>query len=186
MIEDDGAIDVEAKVNWIQPFEGTGDKLTGDPVIFDSVVYWPTFQPAGDVCDFGRGRLWAGSFVNPYNPANVYQGPDPMVDLRLDEDPDADVVASLGNNSVIYGVEIALRPSCVNIDTDGGAYDYSGSASQEPQLIVQTGSMDIDPDSSVVTTSSEEPTGELAQKLRIDIPSPEVGLQTLSWAMVDY
>ena len=42
----------------LRPSEG----LTGDPLVYAGVVYFPTWTPAADLCDGGTGRLYGLRF----------------------------------------------------------------------------------------------------------------------------
>ncbi len=39
-----------------------GEGLTGDPLVYNGVVYFPTYVPDEDLCEIGIGRIWALAF----------------------------------------------------------------------------------------------------------------------------
>jgi hypothetical protein len=68
VLKEDGSVDtLTADVNWVLNL-GAHEKLTGTPLVVNSVVYFPTFVPNSTLaCAKGRGRVWALD----------YQGDDP-------------------------------------------------------------------------------------------------------------
>jgi hypothetical protein len=39
-----------------------GEGLTGDPLVYNGVIYFPTYIPDSDLCETGVGRIWALAF----------------------------------------------------------------------------------------------------------------------------
>ena len=73
----------------LRPSEG----LTGDPVVYAGVVYFPTWTPEADRCDGGTGRLYGLRFDD------CSSGLDTDGDGDADEDDgvSTDVEDSVGN-----------------------------------------------------------------------------------------
>ena len=109
----------KAEPNWSVQLE-EGEKMIGQPVIFNKTAYFTTFVPYSneeDLCSFGRGKIWGVH----------YQSKDPDDDgdesdfARLDVDGDPDGEGDVREyleyyNTIISGLTVVQRPSCLNID----------------------------------------------------------------------
>ncbi len=81
-----------------------GEGLTGDPVAFGGVVYFPTYTPGADHCTAGQGRIWGLD----------YQTCGPGIDTDGDGVPDASSIDTAGYPSAL-------------VVTDQGKLMWSGS-----------------------------------------------------------
>lgn len=148
---------VRANINWMLELEG-GEKLTGAPLVFDRTAYFSTFRPdQTEVCSFGNARIYAvdyfgdnperiddviGQFVAEELTDNVNSGA--QVTVTNNEDRFFD----LGDDSVVFGLELAGSPSCLgdtpdallngdpNAATNGA---NAAGANDDLTLIAQTG-----------------------------------------------
>ena len=59
-----------------------GEGLTGDPLVYNGVVYFPTYTPDEDLCDDGIGRIYG----------LAYDDCDPAIDNDGDGEADADYI----------------------------------------------------------------------------------------------
>ena len=180
-IDVDGNLTIVPEFNWFDNFATPGEKLTGDPIIFNKVAYYPTFMPGDGTCNLGHARIYGAH----YKEDNGGGGPVSVVDLKLDEDADKDLYVDFGGSTLVFGLDVAARPSCVQTTTDGsGVVHYPGSTHNEPQLIVQTGSAPFDDMDTPPHTSDTEAAPEVANKVRIDLPKPPNALKVLSWSAI--
>ena len=171
---------------WYLVFE-EGEKLTGQPVVFNSGVYFPTYAvPSADVCEPGSARIYGLRFydVDPSStPLGLFDG------VVLDTDPDLD--ADTANNwwfgpsepTLIRGLTITMGPQC-NVRGLGDSLDTADmeGADATPQLIAQTsgvsaGSLD---ESRGVGATPQDVIGRLVK----DLPRPRSMTIPLSWSVV--
>lgn len=177
---------------WAQIFE-EGEKLTGSPVIFDAVAYFPTYRlPNADVCEPGTARIWGlrvpdpesgnlvtyGVFQNnaqiSSSPMGINVGPnDPTEGIKYfgPEDP-----------TLIRGLTITLGESCSvdNIGEDNPTFNPNDKP--KPQLIAQT-SGDVD----AAIKNTDNPGANAANtvdRLVVDIPDPESETIPLNWSII--
>lgn len=179
----DDSVTATANLNWSKVFasggNSTGEKLTGKPIIFNSVAYFPSFVPdSPEVCEYGWGRVYGVDFE-----ASDNNGPKAVVDL--DADGTEDVYADFAPATGIFGVEVAARPACITKkENPDGTYSYVGASSSKPQLILQTGNKPYADDVTPPETTTLPTIEQHADKVRIDIPKPPTTLTTTSWSIV--
>jgi len=188
-----GTIDndnITATVNWKLTLD-RGEKLTGEPIIFDRVAYFPTFMPdKSDVCSFGRGRIYAVDYVgddpaseddviSQFTADDVANNASAVVTL----DASAQRYVELEPNSVIFGLEIASRPSCTpdtpdNLDSDSAAASRvdPANSTNDLELIVQTGR----------SQSTTAPPGNASKinQVSFKLDRPPTAAFATSWAQV--
>lgn len=143
----------KAEVNWKLTFEGS-EKLTGSPIIFNSVAYFPTFVPNNTPCENGNGRIYAVDFNQANDGGNVIgkldggddQFDDENLGLTLNND---NVFFDLAAGSVVFGLEIAPVPFCSpDIPENINDFDINSNQVQQNsdpnqlQLVAQTGGND--------------------------------------------
>jgi hypothetical protein len=175
---DDGNIKIEMDQNWFHHFDDSGtwkkgEKLTGDPLIFDGVAYFASFVPGTTACDFGSGRLSAFDYQD--------LSKNPVVDLTGDGSKDTSL--NFGQNTVVYGAEISARPACFERDGGDGSYSVTSATRCKPQLTVQTGVRAFESGTAPNTTSTVRAATQ-AEATRIDLPFPTASLKPLSWSLV--
>jgi hypothetical protein len=177
----DGSISISAEENW---FASTNDgaKLTGAPLIFNNVVYFaslhaPPLDPT--LCQTPFARLHGVHFQETDGGSLK-----PMVDL--DGDDTVDPYIEFASNTIIFGVEVTARPSCIKkVDNGDGTFGFAGATQSDPQLVVQTsGNPFSTGQSAPATTSTPAAAGEEIEKVRIDIPPPPTSLRALSWSLI--
>ena len=145
-----------------------GERVTGNMTLFDSVLYFTTYDPSKEdsvTCKAGESFLWGVHYVNAgtdsSTPPNLTQpelGPMPWLDPvqpKYDPNtPDNPSTAtnyirneSLGVGSVAFGVGVQQSPACYQIedvpaDSFLGYKTHRSITSMTPskfQLVVQTG-----------------------------------------------
>ncbi len=120
-----GAFDYTIEPNWYLPFDD-GKRVTGPIVVFDAVAYFASYTPAApegtDVCTAGFGSVWGVSYK-----ANEDKGSGPRPLARLPKDPDATTTTYTDevkqeNGSVVYGLSIQMKPSCIETASTTDSY----------------------------------------------------------------
>lgn len=175
-----GNVQVTIAENWFTTFRDHGEKLTGRPLIFDRVVYFPTFVPGGGgACDFGHARLYAAHFAEDDGSG----GPRATVDLRIDGNPDLDLYADFAKDTVIYGLDLTMQPAC-SAEFDPTSPQLRDPSPGTPQLLVQTGTRPFEAGVSPTTSTSPAPEGLIAETVRIDVAPPSTSLRVTSWGAI--
>jgi len=165
----------KARFNYMVEFE-PGEKLIGQPIVFDEVAYFSTFLPytdEEDYCVIGEGRIWGVH----------YQEEDPNQDgddedfAQIDHDEDASTpnVRFLSyDNTLISGLTIVQRPSCMEIDPSTGV-DFGGGQQETYELVAQV---------SGPGGSTQGVSGRQTSTINLKIPAPEVRNFADSWGAV--
>jgi hypothetical protein len=187
----DGVQEVNAALNWITKFDNDGEKMTSSPTIFNSVAYFSTFVPNDLPCDFGYARLYAADFDTGSSLLR------PVAAHSLDQNTSTELSMDFATGTVILGVEVANRPSCVpsrdnqTPPSGGGSYqanptDIKSSKSQSPQLILHTGAKPFgdNANGSAPSTTNTPAVEQKVDKLLVDLPQPDRALKALSWSAV--
>lgn len=143
----------KAEVNWQLTFGGS-EKLTGSPIIFNSVAYFPTFVPNNTPCVSGNGRIYAVDFNQVNDDGTVIgkldAGDDQFDDENLGLTVDTNkAFFDLAAGSVVFGLEIAPVPFC-SPDIPDNINDFDLNSNQveqnsnpnQLQLVAQTGGND--------------------------------------------
>jgi hypothetical protein len=160
-----GNLDLTAdSVLWTHAL-GEAEKLTGEPIIFNSGVYFTSFKEnPSNRCEPGKSRIWGVDFLGAFGtdgtPLKRIRGIMPLVlpdgtDIRMlmsGSGEDGILYEEDGGNSgnafwigpaapsLIRGVAITLGPICsVALDPTGTSQSFDGSQDPQPQLIAQTG-----------------------------------------------
>ncbi|PIE06334.1 MAG: hypothetical protein CSA75_00080, partial [Sorangium cellulosum] len=178
--EETHANDPRARVNWFlsnynandanggPKHLANGERVTGNMTIFDSVLYFTTYDPSKEnplTCEAGESFLWGVHYIHAGTDAssapsltNPELGPMPWLDPNpADDDPSTVDVPSpasayirndtLGLESVAFGVGVSQKPACytmTEVPADGflgyGAHrSISSVTPAQFQLVVQTG-----------------------------------------------
>ncbi len=182
-----------------------GEQMTGSPVIFDEVAYFPSFSKKGlNVCKRGEGRIWAVDFVGLANAddlngsvvarfaTNEVQSSTSFVmdapplcsdDEEIVNPNDADRASyycSMGS-AISFGLEITYRPLCKDQFNDPANYGENGGARQ-PVLASQAVGTAVGKPSG---TSTQQAKGRsLTPQLRRRMPPPQNQPMPLSWGVV--
>lgn len=193
-----GAISgVEAVLNWRYDFSNS-EKLTGAPLVYNSVAYFPTFVPNSAACAFGYGRIYAVDFDGDptlddeengnYTTDDVYGKFDPNDDNFNDPNLDLDLnnnnlYFSLPDNAIVFGLEIAQQPACTpdipeNFGQPGvnpGGVDQN-ALNPPLELIAQTGQGNAN--------RGGPPTGSSIRRINFQLQRPPSSVFPLSWSAV--
>ena len=191
-INDDGTLGdngFQAQVNWEIIFSGA-EKLTGPPIIFDSVAYFPTFVPStANACSQGNGRIYGVDFNQVDENNNIIGKFDPNAEA-FDEGAQPALVLDTSNaffslpaGSVVFGLEIAAALVCApdvpeNLG-DGEDFDPQRIDSNQGklQLLAQTGGS---PGSGTLGQGN----GSKINTLRFDLQRPPSAIFPRSWSAV--
>jgi Tfp pilus tip-associated adhesin PilY1 len=181
-------VTVSETLNWMNKFDVPGEKMTGAPTVYNSVAYFPTFVPNSTPCEFGFARIYAADFDTGSSTLR------PVAVHSLDQNNSKELTLDFGTGTVIYGAEVANRPSCVPSRSNqtpsgsgGGSQpsstDVTSSQQQTPQLVLHTGASPFTEGSSnPPSTTDTAPVDQKTDKLLIDLPQPDRALKTLSWS----
>ncbi|MCC7535823.1 MAG: hypothetical protein IT379_06405 [Deltaproteobacteria bacterium] len=150
-----GAItSIRARENWRIQL-AAGERLTGPIELFNNAVYFGTFNAssATDLCDFGEGSVWGVDYRLASNVTGGHALPKQRLPLgaftrcTLTETPSANGevrCVSAGDNSVVFGVGITQRPTCIR-GTDetipglGSRFRVQEVGGGNFDLVIQTG-----------------------------------------------
>jgi hypothetical protein len=184
-------------VLWTHSF-GEAEKLTGEPIVFNSGVYFTSFKenPANR-CEPGKSRIWGVDFLGTANKG--IRGVMPLVlpdgtDLRTDvssggedgvlfeaEPLGADEARWIGPAAatLIRGVTITLGPVCsVSLDPTN-QQSFDGSQDPQPQLIAQTGGATP---GNAAFGGRQDPVAGGINRIVIPLRRPRTQTVPLSWA----
>lgn len=201
---DEGRIFDKMSENWRIDLE-TGEQLTGPPLIFDEVAYFPSFSKKGlNVCKRGEGRIWAVDFVgladdedlagsvvprfatNKVQTSTGFVMDDPPLcsdDEEIVNPNDADrasLYCSMGS-AISFGLEITYRPLCEDDFNDPSQYGDGGGARQPVLAAQATGTAVGKP----AGTSKQKSKGKsMMPQLRKRLPTPQNQPMPLSWGVV--
>lgn len=129
-------------VNWYIIFP-EGEKMTGDPVVFNKAVYFPTYAlPNADVCEPGAARIYGIEYFNqPSGPAKGVFTNSEDADFKNNDEVNLDPNGLYFEipETLIRGLTVTLGPICTGIPDADGEFDDSRGAMAQPQLIAQTG-----------------------------------------------
>ena len=179
----------KGNVAWAQILDD-GEKLTGEPVIFDRVVYFPSYQvPRDDVCAPGTARIWGLKLVDT-NLSNIAPEGALLGDPALAGPPTGIVVDGAGrffgpeDPTLIRGVTVTLGPQCAVSFGGTDNSDLAAAAIQKPQLIAQTsGNVDTALKNTDESSGATNPLNEI-DRLVLDRPVPKTQSIPLSWSII--
>jgi len=123
--------------NWLIELD-EGEKLLGQPVVFNKIAYFTTFIPytdPADLCKFGAGRIWGVHYMSKDPNEDGDTSDFAMLDADAVPDGAGDLRLYLQYfNTIISGLTLVQRPSCLGIDPMTGLPLNKGS--QETYEIV--------------------------------------------------
>jgi hypothetical protein len=176
-----------------------GEKLTGSPVVYNSVAYWATFIPdTSETCTFGRTRIWGvrfddfpeGNFVSKLDSKC---GPDGTIDTP-DDAQGVTTSCLLPNGSVSFGFDLVRTPSVTLAPTggtSGGAPTGSGGGVGSGattggglKLVFQTGTAEISATSNLRDAELTPPGSQRIQVGSIGVPDSTARARIISWGKV--
>lgn len=189
-IAGDGTIsgDYSSTLNWELTFPDEGEKLTGAPVIFNKSAFFSTFVPnQTDVCGQGHGRVWGLDYLEHGATTSDVIGRIPTlggVVGQISKDVDDKFLelssAAAGDApTVIFGVTIAKRPSCIDSTTDPAKPSVSSADADGGglELVVQTGRTNVN-------GGSEGAAGSDLNVYRFQLPKVQSAIFPSSWTVV--
>jgi len=125
--------------NWMITLE-EGEKLMGQPIIFNKVAYFTTFVPytnAANLCEYGAGRIWGVHYMKEDPNDDGDKSDFGMLDTDGVPDGQGTLEKYLQyTNTIISGLTVVQRPSCLGIDPDSGLPLSSGAA-EVYQIVAQ-------------------------------------------------
>lgn len=162
-----------------------GERLTGTMSLFNGVLYFGTFVPANstDACQMGFSRLWGVDQENapggvPAPRLDVDGDPATPDEVRVTRDLNGNGTTDDDVNSVLFGVGIVRRPTCVTTSTTidpyfGGTREWvEGINGGDFRLVAQTGRGGVASGGSRTTVISRR------------LPTPTVESRINAWAVV--
>ena len=154
-------------------------KLTGSPLIFNDVAFLPLLFKNDDECLGRAARLYATHYYQTEEDGSMKK----LVNLDNDSAGTLDSYVQFAVGTVIFGLDLTIRPVCVPDGTYGNVYGaMSAAQSSKPQLVLQTGLAPFDS----TTSSPNLAAGTLSDvtnidAVRIDVPGKPQGLTPVSW-----
>jgi type IV pilus assembly protein PilY1 len=158
--------------NWMITLE-EGEKLTGQPIIFNKITYFTTFVPytnAANLCEYGAGRIWGVHYMKEDPNDDGDTSDFGMLDTDGVPDGDGTLEEYMEyTNTIISGLTVVQRPSCLGIDPDSGL-PLSSGAQEVYQIVAQASGS-----GGVKAGPQQTPT------ITIQIPSPVYRNLAESW-----
>jgi len=160
--------------NWMIELQ-EGEKLTGQPNVFNQIAYFSTFVPytnEADLCQVGEARIWGVNYNEKPNPDNN----DGFAKLDVDEVPDGEGTLVMYTNDglqnvLITGITVVQRPSCLGIDPLTGL-PLNTSAQESYEIVAQKSGMGV------------RPGQPETQTVRIKIPPPRIRNVAQAWGLL--
>lgn len=156
-----------------------GERVTGPMTLFNGVVYFSTFRPAGSgsaACEEGSSALWAVDYRQASAGAQGPLGRLVFEGGTFDANTPA---ARLESNAIIFGVGLNRTPTCYDTEsyTDpflgfGTSTSVSNLSPGGYQLVVQTGNKGTNTKGSQTNTRT------------FNLPSPPPAVRIDSWAAI--
>ena len=164
----------KSRFNWKIDF-AAGEKLMGQPVVFDEVAYFSTFMPytdPDDFCVFGEGRIYGVDFMSRDPNGDGLEDDFGRLDLDgLETTADDKVMYLDYDNTLISGLTIVQRPSCMEVDPSAGT-DFGLGKRDSYELVAQT--------SGSGGTTQGHPSRQTTT-INLRIPAPEFRNVADSW-----
>jgi len=168
-----------------------GEKLMGEPLVFNSVAYFPTYWvPDADACQPGRARVWGVDYFNRVGtdaPLGTFEFGDPDFDDEVTLSPSASATNpalwfSPDASAIIRGLTLTLGPVCSVRDLNGDGSNSSGTEGMDtqPQLIAQTGAPAGKMSGRLKGDSSADAIGRLTKNIK----RPRSMTIPLSWSVI--
>ncbi len=177
------------EVRWYTVLE-KGEKLMGEPLVFNSVTYFPTYWvPNADSCLPGRARVWGVDYFDAdgTNPVGTFDRNDDDFDPTfVDLSPGGGATPALWFSpkeaTVIRGLTLTLGPVCSVRDLNGDGSNSSGTEGldTQPQLIAQTSAPAGGMENRLKGDSSADAIGRLTKNVK----RPRSMTIPLSWSVI--
>ncbi len=177
---------LRANVNWYVPY-ATGERTSGPMTIFDSVLYWSTFAPAGNsaVCSGGTAKMWGRDYEVPKTPSDLSQGGVPRLQPPSSPPPTPPdfIVPSAYDptlaGKLIPGVSVNVTPACA--DTSQSITDQYTGGSHTMASYVTPGSFSL---FAQVGGKNSGTNGAANSTFQVSLPAPTNTAVVDSWAAV--
>jgi len=173
---------------WYEVFP-EGEKMTGDPLIFNQVTYFPTYQvPDADLCEPGTAKIWALEYFKDPSAVNKEAvGAWNTSDPQFLSNPDINIDATNGKwfgpatPTLIRGLTLTTGPACTvrGLGTNSQDTDGLEGADPQPQLIAQT--------SGVPAGGLEDANAganDAVSRIVVDLERPRSMTVPLSWSVI--
>lgn len=148
----------KTKENWYLPFSN-GKRVTGPMALLNGVLYFSTFDPSitGNACQDGKAAVWGVDYLRAdtascaTDPASPMSCPTTALVPLKQLVPDATTplvkkhfIEAIDFNTIIFGVSLAQKPSCLDTatvpDPYFGSVTYlSNVTSADTQVIFNAG-----------------------------------------------
>ncbi|XYI00799.1 hypothetical protein ACMHYB_13975 [Sorangium sp. So ce1128] len=142
--------------NWVVPFTD-GKRVTGPISLFNGCAYFATFTPAAPgtyACADGLGSIWGVDYLvgAAATPAAAPRG-------CLADDPSALPFEEMAPGTVVFGVAVTQKPTCIESETYSDPYFGAQtivrqSTPPEYQLVFHTGAAGQEDAQGAVTRTS--------------------------------
>jgi type IV pilus assembly protein PilY1 len=177
---------LRANVDWYLPF-AAGERASGPMTIFDSVLYWSTFAPAGSnaVCSGGTAKMWGRDYELPKVTTDLSQGGVPRLQPPQNPPPtppDFIVPATYDSTlagKLIPGVSVNVTPACA--DTSQSITDQYTGGSHTMASYVTPGGFSLFAQVGGKNTGSN---GAANSTFQVSLPAPTTSAVVDSWAAV--
>lgn len=175
-------------INWYKIFP-EGEKMTGDPLVFNRAVYFPTYAaPPGDACVPGAARIYG---VNYYNETGltdlegVFDPADPDFEGGATDGLSVDPAGTYFqlDETLIRGLTLTLGPVCTGRGIGDATSDLENSryAVQQPQLIAQTGAA---PDSGMSVRDKAPGGADAIGRITKNLARKRGPVVPLNWSLI--
>lgn len=178
-----------SELKWFEVFP-EGEKMTGDPLIFNKVTYFPTYSvPDADICEPGTAKIWALEYFDPetpgtnFSPVGVWNPTDARFAVsEIDVDTDGKWFGPT-QPTLIRGLTLTAGPACSVRGLGTDSQDTSGleGADAQPQLIAQTSGASA---GSGLDESRGASGADVVSRLVVDIEKPRSMTVPLSWSVI--
>jgi len=160
-----------------------GERLLGQPVVFNDVVYFTTFVPSGDevdCCSPGHGRILGVHYLGDLNPDEITNVDDVFRDPTNDE-ASAEVF-QMDEGEIAFGVSVVRRPSCMRI-IDDDIPDFAMASRAEYSLVVHNNSDPAD-DGAGAGPEGDDPEDPQTGFEELDLAAPPLQCYPDSWLSI--
>ncbi|MBA2660733.1 MAG: hypothetical protein H0U74_00435 [Bradymonadaceae bacterium] len=185
----DGNGKVVPVLSWRYRF-GVGEKLTGEPVVFNNGVYFTSYNIANmsDACEAGTARIYGLSFLKQDNTVD----PVGLWTRTAVQDPSSILVEGTTSEKALWfgpkeptlirGVSVTMGPAC-SVGVEGGINKFHETDStRKPQLVAQTGS--ADPGAREDSHKDKSADGENIGRIAVDLDPVRGQAIPLSWTVI--
>lgn len=179
----------EARPNWFLPLAGTGEHVLGPLRLFNGAIYFATFTPpaSGDIgaiaCAKGSASIYGQHYTRARNAGDIGLGGENALRREGATNSTDQLKASelgLGEDAVIFGVNVEYAPQCYEVSTGSGVLvkgakaTVKGATQPKVQLTFQTN----------VATAANAGANFLTQFETVALAPPRIVSTIESWAAI--